>query len=320
MEAKYFVHELACCESTRIGDGTRIWAFVHVLPQAVVGRDCNLCDHVFLENDVIVGDRVTVKSGVQLWDGLRVGDDVFVGPNVSFTNDAFPRSKRRPSVFAVTTIAPGASIGAGATILPGIVVGRRAMVGAGAVVTRDVPQFSIVVGNPARIVGYVDTDDRRVARGHRPGFAGPAATSVAAVSLRPLLIGADLRGRVAVAEHSAQLPFVPSRIFMVYDVPSLEVRGEHAHRVCEQFLICVAGQVTVAVDDGHARDEYLLDNPGIGLYIPPRIWATEYSYSEGAVLVVAASQPYDPDDYIRDYSQFLDFVQPNRPTSASLGL
>ena len=314
MTAKYFVHELARCESEHIGDGTRIWAFVHVLPQAIVGRDCNLCDHVFLENDVIVGDRVTVKSGVQLWDGLRVGDDVFVGPNVSFTNDAFPRSKHHPSTFRATTIEPGASIGAGATVLPGIVIGRRAMVGAGAVVTRDVPPFSIVVGNPARIVGYVDADDQRVARGHRFGWGAPAAASVAAVSLRPLIVGADLRGRVAVAE---QLPFVPSRIFMVYDVPSLEVRGEHAHRVCEQFLVCVAGQVTVAVDDGRARDEYLLDSPGIGLYIPPRIWATEFRYSEDAVLVVAASHPYDPDDYIRDYSQFLDLIQLDRPDSAS---
>jgi acetyltransferase-like isoleucine patch superfamily enzyme len=316
--AEYFVHELARCESSRIGPGTRIWAFTHVLPGAVVGRDCNLCDHVFLENDVIVGDRVTIKSGVQVWDGLRLGDDVFVGPNVSFTNDRFPRSKHHPAAFEKTTVEPGASIGAGATVLPGLVIGRGAMVGAGAVVTRDVPPLSIVVGNPARIVGYVDADDRRVARRPRFGSAAPPAQGVGAVRLCPLFLGADMRGKVAVAEHGGQLPFVPTRLFMVYDVPSLEVRGEHAHRVCEEFLTCATGQVTVSVDDGTGRDEYVLDNPRIGLYIPPRIWTVQYRYSHDAVLVVAASHPYDPDDYIRDYTQFLDFVGAHQPGPASV--
>ena len=315
---EYFVHELARCESARIGEGSRIWAFAHVLPQAIVGRDCNLCDHVFLENDVIVGDRVTIKSGVQLWDGLRVGDDVFIGPNVSFANDPFPRSKRRPAEFVRTTIGPGASIGAGATILPGVVIGRRAMVGAGAVVTRDVPAFSIVVGNPARIAGYVDAQDQRVSRGSPSGAAAPPA-GVRGVRLHALFTGGDLRGRVAVAEQGSLLPFIPRRIFMVYDVPSLEVRGEHAHRVCEQFLICVAGQVTVAVDDGHFRDEYLLDSPGLGLYVPSMVWAVQYRYTADAVLVVAASHAYDPDDYIRDYRQFLALVGVEEP-AASHGL
>ena len=306
---EYFVHELARCESARIGEGSRIWAFAHVLPQAVVGRDCNLCDHVFLENDVIVGDRVTIKSGVQLWDGLRVGDDVFIGPNVSFANDPFPRSKRRPAEFARTTIGPGASIGAGATILPGVVIGPRAMVGAGAVVSRDVPAFSIVVGNPARIAGYVDAQDQRI--GRRLSFTSGAAPlqGVGGVLQIPLMLGVDMRGKVAVAEHGRELPFVPRRVFAVYDVPSIQVRGEHAHRICEEFLVCVSGQVTVGVDDGKGRDEYVLDNPRIGLYIPARVWTVQYRYTDHAVLVVAASHSYDPDDYIRDYAKFLEFVQ-----------
>src|SRR5512136_1804263 len=130
---EFTVHPLGVCESTRIGQGTRVWAFAHILPGAEVGRDCNICDHVFIENDVVVGDRVTVKCGVQLWDGVRVEDDVFIGPNATFTNDRFPRSRRRPKTFLVTTVKEGASIGANATILAGLTVGRGAMVGAGAV-------------------------------------------------------------------------------------------------------------------------------------------------------------------------------------------
>jgi len=152
----FFVHPQAICESSFIGANTRIWAFAHVLPQAVIGGDCNICDSVFIENDVVVGDRVTIKCGVQLWDGIEIEDDVFVGPNVTFTNDKFPRSKIYPESFAHTVIRKGASIGANATILPGITVGVNAMIGAAAVVTRSVPPNAIVIGNPAKIVGYVD--------------------------------------------------------------------------------------------------------------------------------------------------------------------
>jgi acetyltransferase-like isoleucine patch superfamily enzyme len=146
-----FIHERALVESDSIGHGTRIWAFAHVMPGAVIGRDCNVCDHTYIEGDVIVGDRVTIKSGVFLWDGLRVEDDVFIGPQATFTNDAFPRSKQ-PFEVLVTTLCRGATIGAGAVVLPGLTVGEGAFVGAGAVVTRDVPPQVLVVGNPARVV------------------------------------------------------------------------------------------------------------------------------------------------------------------------
>lgn len=151
--AAFFVHPNGLCESTKVGEGTRIWAFAHVLPKAELGQDCNVCDHVFIENDVRVGDRVTLKSGVQLWDGVTLENDVFVGPNATFTNDPFPRSKRHLPEWPKTRVKEGASIGANATILPGLTIGRGAMVGAGAVVTRDVPDFAICVGNPARVIG-----------------------------------------------------------------------------------------------------------------------------------------------------------------------
>ena len=144
-------------ESDDIGAGTRIWAFAHVMPGAVIGRDCNVCDHTYVEGDVIVGDRVTIKSGVFLWDGLRVEDDVFIGPQATFTNDAFPRSKQ-PFEVLITRLARGATIGAGAVLLPGVTVGEGAFVGAGAVVTRDVPAHAVVVGNPARVVRTMEPE------------------------------------------------------------------------------------------------------------------------------------------------------------------
>ena len=157
-EAAAFVHEQALVETDDIGPGTRIWAFAHVMAGARIGADCNVCDHTYIEGDVVVGDRVTIKSGVYLWDGLRVEDDAFLGPQATFTNDRFPRSKQSFEC-QITTIRRGASIGAGAIILPGVTVGERAMVGAGAVVTRDVPDAAVVVGNPARVTRMVDPRD-----------------------------------------------------------------------------------------------------------------------------------------------------------------
>jgi acetyltransferase-like isoleucine patch superfamily enzyme len=151
----YYVHEKALCESTQVGAKTRIWAFAHVLPNAVIGSECNICDGVFVENKVKIGDRVTIKCGVQIWDGVILEDDVFVGPNATFTNDPFPRSKIYPEAFSQTIVKKGASIGGNATILPGITIGENAMVGAGAVVTKDVPANAVVFGNPAKIIRSV---------------------------------------------------------------------------------------------------------------------------------------------------------------------
>ena len=148
-----FVHEMALVDKdVTIGPGTRVWGFTHLLSGARIGADCNICEQVFIEGDVVVGDRVTVKCGVQLWDGLRLENDVFIGPNVTFTNDPFPRSKHYPNLFPQTRIKAGASIGGGAVILPGLTIGEKAMVGAGSVVTRSVPAGAVVVGNPARVI------------------------------------------------------------------------------------------------------------------------------------------------------------------------
>lgn len=150
-----YIHPLADVKSREIGDGTKIWQFVVVLKDAKVGQNCNICSHCFIENDVVIGNNVTIKNGVQLWDGVRLEDNVFIGPNVTFTNDLMPRSKQYPDKFLKTVVKRGASVGANATIIAGITIGEYAMVGAGSVVTKDVPNYALVYGTPARIMGYV---------------------------------------------------------------------------------------------------------------------------------------------------------------------
>jgi acetyltransferase-like isoleucine patch superfamily enzyme len=147
-----FIHPLADCQSTEVGAGTRVWQFAVIAKGARIGRNCNICAHTFIEGGVIVGDDVTLKSGVYLWDGVELRNGVFVGPNATFTNDMFPRSRQRPEAWLHTVVEEGASIGANATLLPGITIGARAMVGAGAVVTKSVGPGEVVVGNPARVV------------------------------------------------------------------------------------------------------------------------------------------------------------------------
>jgi len=155
MKSRVTIHPLADVQSTHIGDGTFIWQFSVVLAGAKIGSNCNINALTLIENDVVMGDNVTIKSGVQLWDGLRIANNVFIGPNVTFTNDFTPRSKQRPSEFLKTNIEHHASIGANATIIGGIKIGAYALIGAGSVVTKDVPAYGLVYGNPAKLQGHV---------------------------------------------------------------------------------------------------------------------------------------------------------------------
>jgi len=149
------IHKLADVQSENIGQDTRVWQFVVILEKAVIGRHCNICSHCFIENEVIVGDRVTVKCGVQLWDGITIEDDVFIGPNATFTNDKFPRP-RQDWAPSKTLVKKGASIGANATVLCGVTIGENSMIGAGSVVTKDVAANTVVAGNPAKVVKVLE--------------------------------------------------------------------------------------------------------------------------------------------------------------------
>lgn len=307
----YFCHENSIVETDKIGKDSRIWAFSHILPGAKIGSDCNICDHVFIENDVVIGNRVTVKCGVQLWDGLRVADNVFIGPNATFTNDLFPRSKQKPEQFTQTIIQHGASIGANATVLAGNTIGANSMIGAGAVVTKDVPPNAIVIGNPAQITGYVSTtptqQQRHVSQPvHKSGKIGTSKIKGAQFYHLPII--PDMRGSLSFAEYGQYLPFIPKRYFIVFDVPNREIRGEHAHKELHQFLVCIKGSCSVMIDDGTHREEYNFNTPKSALHIPPMVWGVQYKYSPDAVLLVLTSDLYDPDDYIRDYDEFLTMV------------
>jgi acetyltransferase-like isoleucine patch superfamily enzyme len=309
-ESQETVVSSAIVETRSVGDGTRIGAFAHILPGAVIGADCRIGGQTFIENDVRIGDRVVLENGVQLWDGITIEDDVFVGPNATFSNDPFPRSRQHPAEFARTLIRRAASIGANATILPGLTIGEKAVVEAGAVVTRDVPPAAIVAGNPARISGYVGAGSISAdATAAVPAEVGVSTTRVAGVMLHRLPRVDDLRGNLSFGEIGEQVPFAVKRYFVVYGVPSKNIRGEHAHRALHQFLICVHGRCHVVADDGVNRQEFVLDRPSLGLHIPPLVWATQYKYSEDAVMLVLASENYDPAGYIRDYSEFLRLVQ-----------
>ena len=311
MSEPSMIHETADVQSTDIGEGTTIWQTSVVLPGAQIGSNVNINSHCFIENDVVVGDRTTIKYGVALWDGIHLGNDVFVGPNVSFTNDPFPRSKVWPQEFARTTVHDGASIGAAAVIMPGVTIGEQAMVGAGAVVTRDVPARAIVKGNPARITGYVHDTGATMptTRSVKPSMEAVVDLGVGGASLRTTTAAADLRGRLVAAEFENELPFISERYFVVYDVPSRETRGEHAHKECHQFLVCVHGTCTVVLDDGTSRVEVDLDRPTLGLHIPPMVWGLQHRHSPDAILVVMASHKYEADDYIREYGEFLAMTQ-----------
>jgi acetyltransferase-like isoleucine patch superfamily enzyme/dTDP-4-dehydrorhamnose 3,5-epimerase-like enzyme len=287
-------------QSENIGNNTKIWQYCVILPQAIIGEDCNICSHCFIENQVVIGNRVTIKNGVQLWDGISVEDNVFIGPNVTFSNDKYPKSKYYPEKLLKTTIKKGASIGAGAIILPGITIEENVLVAAGAVVTKNVPVNAIVAGVPASIVGYTDTvvhKDEKIATQDDNHYSGPVLFSLTNVH--------DMRGDLVVGESQKEIPFNPMRFFFIYNVPNSRVRGEHAHKKCKEFLIAVQGSVNVTLDDGGKREEYALNNPNVGLFINAGVWTTQYKYSNNAILLVLTSHIYDNEDYIRDYREFI---------------
>ena len=233
-----------------------------------------------------------VAPGALVAAGVRLGPgSVVLAPD---DPDARPTQVHRDAV-----------IGANATILPGVTVGIAAEVRPGAVVSKAVPAYAIAEGNPARIVGYRATDRTTMVA---PVSRALGPSGVAGVVMRSLTTASDMRGSLAAAEAGSEIPFTAQRWFVVYDVPNAETRGEHAHRRCHQFLIAVHGSLRVVADDGYAREEFLLDDPAVGLYLPAMTWGVQYAYSLGAVLLVLASDPYDPDDYIRDYGEYLEAV------------
>jgi acetyltransferase-like isoleucine patch superfamily enzyme len=309
-----FVHPQALCETQRVGPETRIGAFARVREGAVVGRGVEIGDHAYVASGVVIGDRVRIETGAQLGSGVCVEDDVVIGSHATLVIDGPPAGGGAREDAPRIVVRRGASVGANATILPGMTIGQNAVIGAGAVVTRSVPPNAVVAGNPARIRGYVNSGQPGAEEGVAApgGSEGSFASRVRGVVLHRLPLRRDMRGSLSVAEFPKEIPFVPRRYFVVFDVPGSEIRGEHAHRTCHLFLVCVRGACSVVVDDGRSREEFRLDHPTLGLHLPPMVWGTQYKHTADAVLLVFASEWYDPDDYIRDYQAFLDEVRRSR--------
>ena len=248
-----------------------------------------------IEQGVCIGFGAVIGAFVRVPKGVTIGERTAIGDGVTFA--IVPGG--------AMSVGADVKIGAGATLSDGISIGNRAEIAPGAVVTRSVPAYAVVQGNPATIVRYVDAATRAV-------DAHPASTSarvenvgVGAVAVHQFPIITDIRGSLTVGEFDREIPFVPLRYFMVFDVPNRETRGEHAHRACHQFLVCVRGSCAVVVDDGQRRSEIVLDSPAKGVHLPPMTWGIQYKYSADALLLVFASHHYDSADYIRDYPQFL---------------
>ena len=264
-----------------------------------IGTDSRVGPYSLIEDGAQLGERVSVGSHVVIRTGARIGDSVVVEDGVIVGRNAI--------------VASGVRLGDGATVAPGTEIGEAAVVETGAVVARAVPRQAVVSGNPARITGYVGADGPSPLQPTRPPAAiadsepGPivADTDVQGVKLYRLPQARDLRGSLVAMELERLLPFVARRYFLVFDVPGAEVRGEHAHRSCQQFLVAVQGQLNVIADDGQHRQEFVLDDRATGLYLPPLVWAVQYKYSRDCVLLVLASDPYHEADYIRDYSGFI---------------
>ena len=299
----------AVCEAEVVGEGTSIGSFSCVRALVEIGRDCRIAENVTIEGGARLGDRVTVDVGVRIGARTQLDDDVLVGPGVVFADEVSLRSRPRGPGGPRTEVKGGASLAANCTILRGVVIGRGARVGAGAVVTEDVPANTVVAGNPAVIVEYLST--RPKATSETPPMEGRSSEA----EVRPMLVEGvrlvrlphfrDLRGSLAVGDFEEHVPFRPARYFVVFDVPSRDVRGEHAHRECEQFLTVLSGSLSVLVDDGSTREKVVLRRPDVGLYVPPMVWASEFDCEPNTRLLVFASHAYDPDDYIRDYEDFL---------------
>ncbi len=301
---QFSIHPSALSESNDIGPNTQVEAFAYIAHNVRVGKNCVIGPHVCIGKDAVIGDRVIIRGSAQICAGTIIEDEVSIAAHATFLSDRNSHSEDVTDnpIF----LQHGCKIGASATLCAGVTIGEHSVVDAGAVVTRSVQPHTIVAGNPARVVAFANTLETPPP----PGAPSSAVvqtmeSKVRGVKIYELPLIRDPRGNLTAGEFKRTLPFVPKRYFMTFDVPSFDLRGEHAHRTCHQFLLCVRGSCAVVVDDGLNREEFLLDCPTFGVHVPPMVWATEYKHSQDSRLLVFASEYYDPADYIRDYQIFL---------------
>jgi acetyltransferase-like isoleucine patch superfamily enzyme len=258
----------------------------------------SIADSATIDDSVVLHGHVSIGAGAILIGNCDIGDGCIIGAGAVLDASA---------AAGAIVLEPGSHVLAAATIAVPATIGRGARVQPGTVVMRDVPPHAIVSGNPAEITGYTTSSDATLpATAANPASdIGRFATRVRGVTFHRLPKILDLRGNLVVGEFGRSLPFQAKRFFTVFGVPNAEIRGEHAHRICKQFLICAHGSCHVVADDGKTREEFRLDDPSLGLYLPEMTWGIQYKYSHDAVLLVFASEFYDPAEYIRNYAEFL---------------
>jgi len=280
-------------------------AFIH--QGATVAADVVIGDYVVVYPGAVMETGSEAQGFTQLWPGVTLERDACLGPNVTLEKPVAGQA-------SAISFGAGCRVGAAATIGAGVHIGRGAVVQPGSVISHNVAPFAIMSGSPARIIGYVENIAQQPqSTWHRQADfpAQPATTrlGVGNVTLHRFKLVRDPRGDLSVGEFQREVPFTPQRYFLVFNVPNEKTRGEHAHRECEQFLVCVKGSCAVVVDDNQSRCEVLLESPDMGIYLPPMTWGIQYKYSADAVLLVFTSHPYDAADYIRDYNEFSAEVQ-----------
>ena len=298
------IHDTAVYQPDCIGAGCTIGAFSYIAPTARIGSGCVVAEHVVVGPAVHLGDGVRIGAGAQLLGAVTVSDEAVIEAQATILGPDSHEDAR-------TTIGPRARVRAGAVIEAGVSLGADCVVEVSAAVGRPVPSYAIVAGNPAHITGYVATPGPTGTHHVHVAEAGGESV-VHGVKLVRLTAAVDLRGQLVAAQAPDQIPFDPSRIFVVFGVPSQEVRGEHAHRECAQFMIAASGAVSILVDDGQNREEFRLESRDMGLLVPPMTWGVQYKYTPDAALLVLASRPYEAHDYIRDYETFLAEVEARR--------
>lgn len=288
--------------SSRLGPGCSVGAGSIIGAGVTAGRECVIGDYVILEGAIAAGDDVFIGSHSCLEGAIRLAARTRIGAQCSIQGSA-----ERP-----TEIREGAILGPHSTVQPGVIIGEHAVLEAGAVVSRNVPACAVVAGNPARILRYVSTTPQPAAVYASNTETSVTPTSVSGVTLHRLPLIEDLRGTLSFGEVERHVPFSVKRYFLTFDVAGEEVRGEHAHHRLEQFLISVHGRLHIAADDGRNREEFILDRPNLGVYLPPMTWGVQYRFSPGAVLLGLCSDYYQPEDYIREYTDFLRLKSASR--------
>ncbi|MFZ4986411.1 MAG: WxcM-like domain-containing protein [Blastocatellia bacterium] len=281
----------------------KAWTHSLIDPEARVADTAILGDFVIVSKGAFIGDGVRIHGFTQIWEDVRIESNVILESGVVLQRPLSADGK-------ATIFRPGCVIGAGAVIRHGVTIGEGAIIRPGSVVEHDIPPYAIVSGFPARAVGYVESISSEVRSAWRlqatfPSTPATVPLGVGAVTLHRLKKVCDPRGDLSVGEFPLDIPFEPKRYFLVFNVPSENTRGEHAHRKCHQFLICVNGSCALVVDDGKSRCEILLESRDMGVHLPPMTWGIQYKHSKDAVLLVFTSEYYDADDYIRDYGDFI---------------